>query len=168
MIFVTVGSQKFQFDRLLMKVDELIEKQIIQETVFAQTGYCDYMPRFFEYTAFMETDAFADMEGKADLVITHGGTGAILGAVKKGKKVIAVPRRKKYKEHVDDHQIQILEEFDRMGVIKACYELEDLGKVYREIQDMSMQPYHTNTVRIINSIDNFLNQKSEKYGWIHF
>lgn len=159
MIFVTVGSQKFQFNRLLMKVDELVEKQVIQDTVFAQTGYCDYIPRLFEHTAFMETDVFADMESKADLVITHGGTGAILGAVKKGKKVIAVPRLKKYKEHVDDHQIQILEEFDRMGVIKACYELENLEKVYQEILSISMRPYHTNTVRIINSIDNFLNQK---------
>lgn len=159
MIFVTVGSQRFQFNRLLMKVDELLEKQVIQDTVFAQTGYCDYIPRFFEHTAFMETDIFADMESKADLVITHGGTGAILGAVKKGKKVIAVPRLKKYKEHVDDHQVQILKEFDEMGIIKACYELEKLERVYQEIQNMILQPYHTNTIRIISSIDSFLNRK---------
>ena len=159
MIFVTVGSQKFQFNRLLMKVDELVEKQIIQDTVFAQTGYCDYIPRLFEHTAFMETDVCADMESKADLVITHGGTGAILGAVKKGKKVIAVPRLKKYKEHVDDHQIQILEEFDRMGIIKACYKLNDLGKVYLEIQNMILQPYHSSTIKVIRSIESFLNEK---------
>lgn len=159
MIFVTVGSQKFQFNRLLMKVDELVEKQIIQDTVFAQTGYCDYIPRLFEHTAFMETDVFADMESKADLVITHGGTGAILGAVKKGKKVIAVPRLKKYKEHVDDHQIQILEEFDRMGIVKACYKLNDLGKVYLEIQNMILQPYHSSTIKVIRSIESFLNEK---------
>lgn len=159
MIFVTVGSQRFQFNRLLMKVDELLEKQVIQDTVFAQTGYCDYIPRFFEHIAFMETDVFADMESKADLVITHGGTGAILGAVKKGKKVITVPRLKKYKEHVDDHQVQILKEFDEMGIIKACYELEKLERVYQEIQNMILQPYHTNTIRIISSIDSFLNRK---------
>ena len=159
MIFVTVGSQRFQFNRLLMKGDELLEKQGIQDTVFAQTGYCDYIPRFFEHIAFMETDVFADMESKADLVITHGGTGAILGAVKKGKKVIAVPRLKKYKEHVDDHQVQILKEFDEMGIIKACYELEKLERVYQEIQNMILQPYHTNTIRIISSIDSFLNRK---------
>lgn len=160
MIFVTVGSQKFQFNRLLMKVDELVEKQVIQDTVFAQTGYCDYIPRFFEHTAFMETDIFADMESKADLVITHGGTGAILGAVKKGKKVIAVPRLKKYKEHVDDHQIQILEEFDRKGVIKACYELENLERIYREVQEITLQPYHSSTVKIIRSIESFLEKES--------
>ena len=99
------------------------------------------------------------MESRADIVITHGGTGAIIGAVKKGRRVIAVPRLKKYREHVDDHQIQILEEFDRMGTIKACYDLERLGEAYEEVQKMDMQPYHTNTVRIISSIDSFLSGK---------
>ena len=31
MIFVTVGSQKFQFNRLLKKIDELIENKVINE-----------------------------------------------------------------------------------------------------------------------------------------
>ena len=29
MIFVTLGSQKFQFDRLLQKLDELVERGVI-------------------------------------------------------------------------------------------------------------------------------------------
>ena len=159
MVFVTVGSPKFQFDRLLQKVDELVEKNVIRDSVFAQTGCCGYVPRFYEHVAFMETEAFSKMESRADIVITHGGTGAIIGAVKKGRRVIAVPRLKKYREHVDDHQIQILEEFDRMGTIKACYDLERLGEAYEEVQKMDMQPYHTNTVRIISSIDSFLSGK---------
>ena len=38
----------------------------------------------------MDREEFSVEMGKADIVITHGGTGAIIGAVKKGKKVIAV------------------------------------------------------------------------------
>ena len=34
MIFVTVGSQKFQFNRLLKEVDELIETGKIKDDVF--------------------------------------------------------------------------------------------------------------------------------------
>ena len=52
---------------------------------------------------------------KANIVITHGGTGAIIGAVKKGKKVIAVPRLAKYGEHVDDHQLQLIKQFDDLA-----------------------------------------------------
>lgn len=44
MIFVTVGSQKFQFNRLLQKLDELKEQGIITEEIFAQTGVSDYKP----------------------------------------------------------------------------------------------------------------------------
>ena len=39
MIFVTLGSQKFQFNRILIEIDKLIEDKYITENVFAQTGY---------------------------------------------------------------------------------------------------------------------------------
>ena len=45
MIFVTLGSQKFQFNRLLRKIDDLVEEGVITEEVFAQTGASDYLPR---------------------------------------------------------------------------------------------------------------------------
>ena len=106
-IFITLGSQKFQFNRLLRAVDELCEKGTVDaEYVFAQIGYSDYLPKNFSYKKFLDRDEFSKEMGKADIVITHGGTGAIIGAVKKGKKVIAVPRRAQYGEHVDDHQLQ--------------------------------------------------------------
>ena len=40
MIFVTLGSQKFPFDRLLQKLDQMIADGVIADTVLAQTGYC--------------------------------------------------------------------------------------------------------------------------------
>lgn len=156
MIFVTVGSQKFQFNRLLMKVDELVKKHLIEDKVFAQIGVCTYKPQYYEYVDFIDADHFSKLEDKMDIMITHGGTGAIVSAVKRRKKVIAVPRLKKYGEHIDDHQIQILREFERMRIIKACYELNDLEKIYKEIQEADMIPYHSNTMNIIRSIESFL------------
>lgn len=82
MIFVTLGSQKFQFDRLLQAVDELKT----DEEIFAQIGYSNYEPQNYEYKKFLDRDEFENVMDKADIVITHGGTGAIIGAVKKGKK----------------------------------------------------------------------------------
>lgn len=117
-IFITLGSQKFQFNRLLIAVDKLCEKNIIcGDDVFAQTGYSDYVPRNFSYNNFLDREEFSVEMGKADIVITHGGTGAIIGAVKKGKKVIAVPRRAKYGEHVDDHQLQLVGQFKELDLI---------------------------------------------------
>lgn len=38
MIFVTVGSQKFQFDRLVRAVDALVASGVAEDGSFAQTG----------------------------------------------------------------------------------------------------------------------------------
>lgn len=156
MIFITLGSQKFQFDRLLKKVDELIEDGTITEPVFAQSGYSDYQPRHYEFKRFLSRDEFADRMVWADIVITHGGTGAIIGAVKKGKKVIAVPRLAKYGEHVDDHQLQLIKEFKQMNIICACDDCSQLMDALNEVKHTEYQPFTSNTQTIIDSIDQFL------------
>ena len=49
MIFITLGSQKFQFDRLLKTADELAAAGKMKDSVFAQTGYSNYKPKYFAY-----------------------------------------------------------------------------------------------------------------------
>ena len=156
MVFITLGSQKFQFNRLLKEIDKLVEQGKIKEEVFAQIGYSDYQPINYTYKKFMDRDEFAAMEGKADIVITHGGTGAIIGAVKREKKVIAVPRLAKYGEHVDDHQLQLLKEFENMNIIVACYDTEKIGEAYESIRDVKLRSYKSNQHTIISNIENYL------------
>jgi Uncharacterized conserved protein len=159
MIFLTLGSQKFQFNRLLKEVDQLISKQIITDKVFAQTGYSDYRPDHFEFENFLDRQEFALMEARSDIVITHGGTGAIIGAVKSGKKVIAVPRLARFGEHVDDHQVQLIQQFDEMKIIEACYELAHLELAYRKVLINEYKMYQSNTENIIKNIDEFVQNK---------
>lgn len=157
-IFITLGSQKFQFNRLLKAVDELCERGTVEaEDVFAQIGYSDYLPKNFNYKKFLDRDEFSQEMGKADIVITHGGTGAIIGAVKKGKKVIAVPRLAKYGEHVDDHQLQLVGQFDDLNLIYACRDM-DLEKALEEIKKTEYREYKSNTNRIIKSLEEFIEQ----------
>lgn len=158
-IFITLGSQKFQFNRLLRAVDELCEKGTVDAgDVFAQIGYSDYLPKNFSYKKFLDRDEFSKEMGKADIVITHGGTGAIIGAVKKGKKVIAVPRRAKYGEHVDDHQLQLIKQFDNLNLICSCQDTGKLDVALKTVQLTKYNSYESNTVNIINSIENYIKQ----------
>lgn len=157
MIFITLGSQKFQFNRLLEKIDKLIEEGIITEQVFAQMGASDYHPLHYKACDFLDSDDFKKKIEEADMVITHGGSGAIMGAVKRGKKVIAVPRLAKYNEHVDDHQLQLIKEFEELGIIIACYDTKELGEIYQKTNTVKLKEYHTNTDRMIESIEEFLN-----------
>ena len=156
MIFITVGSQKFQFNRLLKEVDELVEKGIITEEVFAQTGYSDYRPKNYQYKDFLDRDEFMGVMKRCDKVITHGGTGAVIGAVKQKKKVIAIPRLVEFGEHVDNHQIQLLKEFEEMGMILSCYDISKLDLVLKNIEMFKAVSYVSNSDKIIESIEKFL------------
>lgn len=156
MIFVTLGSQKFQFNRLLKELDRLIEEKIIQEEVFAQIGYSDYLPKKYQYKNFLSREEFIQLEENADMVITHGGTGAIIGAVKKGKKVIAVPRLAKYGEHVDNHQLQLIEQFKDQNLICGLQDTSELKDGLNFIKNHDFNKYISNTNTIIESIEKFL------------
>ena len=156
-IFITLGSQKFQFTRLLIAVDKLCEKEIIcGKDVFAQIGYSDYVPQNYRYNNFMDREEFSVEMGKADIVITHGGTGAIIGAVKKGKKVIAVPRLAKYGEHVDDHQLQLVKQFDDLNLICPCGDTNELAEAIETVKHTEYSEYESNTNTIVKSIENYI------------
>ena len=156
MIFITLGSQKFQFNRLLKAVDEQVAEGRITDEIFAQIGASDYKPQCYPYKDFLNRDKFAEWTNKADIVITHGGTGAVIGAVKKGKKVIAVPRLAKYGEHVDDHQIQLIGQFKELDLICACNDCDDIWKVLEKVKHTDYKSYESNTSRLIESIEEFI------------
>ena len=158
MILVTVGSQKFQFNRLLSKIDELIEKKVITDKVFAQIGVSDYKPKNYEFVDFMTQDEFSKKMDESDMVITHAGTGVIVNAVKKEKKVVALPRLAKFNEHVDDHQIQLIKEFEELNFIEPVYEIEDLEKAIKESKNKTYNRYISNTDTIIKSIEEYINK----------
>lgn len=156
MIFVTLGSQKFQFNRLLKKLDDIVKNGNIKDEIFAQIGYSNYKPKNYQYKEFMDREEFKQMMEKSDIIIAHGGTGAIITAVKQGKKVIAVPRLAKYGEHVDDHQIQLVTEFENSGIISAVYDLENLESELLNIHEKKFRSYKSNTDNIIESIEKFI------------
>lgn len=158
MIFVTLGSQKFQFDRLLKEIDRLCECGIIKEKVYAQTGESNYEPINYEYRKFMDRKEFQKYMDECETVITHGGTGAIITAIKKEKKVIAVPRLAKYGEHVDDHQIQIIRQFDEMNLIMPCYDVETIEKSLSKIKNHIFARYQSNTNTIIEDLKKYLTE----------
>ncbi len=156
MIFVTVGSQKFQFNRLLKEIDNLIDKKIINEDVFAQIGASDYKPLNYRYTDYLTQDEFKKKISESDLIITHAGTGGIITALKKHKKVIGVPRLSKYEEHVDNHQIELINEFKSLNLIEPVYDITQLGNAVTIIKEKKYNQYVSNTKVIKEDIKKYL------------
>lgn len=162
MIFVTVGSRNYPFDRLFEKLDSLYENGIITEPMFAQIGTSTYRPKHYEYKDFISQEEFLSKVEQADIVVSHGASGSIMKALNAGKKVIVVTRLEKYGEHINDHQIQNNEAFcGNHYVLMADLELNDLGECFQKIYDGTDNtvPWENkDPMAIVNMIDSFIQE----------
>jgi hypothetical protein len=64
---------------------------------------------------------------RARIVITHGGTGSLITALRAGCNVIAMPRSFALKEHYDDHQSEITGAFAKRGLILTAHDPQELA-----------------------------------------
>lgn len=126
MIYVTVGTEKFPFDRLLRILDQAIEKRGISHEIFAQIGNSTYKPEFFAYEEFVAFDKMETLVRKADIVIAHAGEGTTLLCVELGKPPILFPRNPVFNEHFDDHQMQLARKMSSSGKVLVAYDEEEL------------------------------------------
>ena len=156
MILVLLGTQNNSFYRLLEEVQKCIDEDIIKDKVIVQAGSTKFESKDMEVFNLIEQDKFNILMEQADTIITHGGVGSIVTAVKLGKKVIAVPRLKQYGEHVNDHQIQIVETFSNQGFIKGIKDVSELKETLREIDTFIQNKLESNTEHIINIIEDFI------------
>ena len=152
MIFVTVGSQKFPFDRLIKKVDQMIRENLIEEEVIIQTGTSNYVP-VCRCQEFYEKDAFIKLMEDCDILITHGGAGTMVDAVKRRKKIVVVPRLARYGEHVDDHQLELTEQFHKMNLVYACPDVNLLPEALETVKNHEFDRFPSNTAEFIRSLD---------------
>ncbi|MGE7605374.1 PssE/Cps14G family polysaccharide biosynthesis glycosyltransferase [Peribacillus frigoritolerans] len=157
MIFVTVGSQKFQFNRLLEEIDHLVRKNFLKSNeIYAQIGYSTYEPKLYSFKQFLNKEEFLEVMEKSAIIITHGGTGSIINGVKMEKKVIGVPRMKEFGEHVDNHQIEIIEQFANSNMIYAVSDTKEIEFAIEKVKNMDFRVYQSNTNNVIKILENFL------------
>ena len=164
MIFVTLGTQDKGFRRLLESIEKEIEKGNIKEKVIVQAGCTKYKSNNMEIIDLVSVDDFDKLISEASLVITHGGVGSILTAIRYGKPVIAAARLKKYKEHTNDHQKQIIKEFSDAGYILELRDFNKLGKMVDKAKNFKAKKFESNTHNMINLISDYI-EKDNHTSW---
>ena len=156
MILVLLGTQNNSFHRLLEEIQKNIDNKIIKEKVIVQKGYTKFESKDMELFSQLSPEEIDKLIEEADIIITHGGVGSIITSITKGKKVIAVPRLKKYKEHVNNHQLDIIEAFNEKGYIIGIHGVEELQDALNKIKEFKPQKYVSNTGNIIKIVENFI------------
>lgn len=156
MVLVLVGTQNNSFERLLNSVQECVNKKIINEKVVIQRGYTKFQSDTMDIAQFYGPSELSRLQDEANLIITHGGVGSIINSLLKGKKVIVVPRLKKYHEHVNDHQMQIAKKYETEGYVKCVYDISNLGDVIKSMKDFEPKKYVVEDTKIIPIISNYI------------
>lgn len=157
MILICVGASENKFDRLLMTIDELCDEGILSgDKIIAQIGFTDYEPRNYKSFSLIGRDDFQKYIEQSELIITHAGTGSVVPLLKLGKKVIIFPRLKQYKEHIDDHQLEISEFFTNEGYALSAKNIDELRIAVKQAETFRPKTFISNNSKINNLIIDFI------------
>ena len=156
MILVTLGTQDKSFERLLKAIQKQIDLGIIKDRVVVQAGCTKFNSKDMEIFDLISMDEFDKLVEQCDILITHGGVGSIITGLNKNKKVIAAARLAKYREHINDHQLQIVDNFSKQGYILKLDDFDNLGELIKSIDKFKPQKYKSNVEHFREIITDYI------------
>jgi UDP-N-acetylglucosamine transferase subunit ALG13 len=110
---------------MLTKVAELADGNALPRPVYVQHGHTPFSSRTCVATAFMTRDQFDERIADAELVLVHGGVTSVQ-AIRAGKLPVVMPRKSKYREHIDDHQSAFVRVLEAKGLAIVAEEPDEL------------------------------------------
>ena len=124
MIYVTLGTMFLDFPRLIRKMDEIARDT--GEEIIIQTGMGKTIPASCKHFDFKPHDEILNIQREARVIVCHAGIGSVLDALQVRRPFVAVPRLKKYGEHMNDHQIDLARAVESRGWGRMILNIEDL------------------------------------------
>ena len=152
MILVLLRSIKLEFTRPLREIDSLCDDGLLDDHILVQAGFTTFSSRHLELVPFFEHEKLNSLIDQCDLVITHAGTGSVLSALKKRKRTIAVARYQELQEHVDNHQLDLLDEFSRKNYLIPWYKDDKLLTLLDRAKSFTPSPYVSQKEAVIKYI----------------
>jgi len=135
MIFVTLGTEKMQFKRLINWIEQALDERVINEEVFIQAGATqkEYVTKCkgvtqVDYIKYVEMKQNIE---KASVIIGHCGVGTFLTITSLDRTPILVPRVGKLGEHLDEHQEMLAKRLERVFNIPIARSYEQLVELLK-------------------------------------
>lgn len=158
MIFVVLGTQDKPFERLVRAVDAAAADGVIKDRIVVQAGKTQYESKLLEIRTIIPMDEFNQLIHEASVVICHAGYGILSTALENGKKVICAARLAEYGEHQNDHQLDILEYYERKGYVLALRDFSKFSEVYNSLSEFTPKKYSAS----FDKLQNFLSEWIDK------
>ena len=162
MILVLLGTQDKPFTRLLDAIQDCIDRGIIKEEVVVQAGHTKYESKDMEIFGLVPSEKYDELMKSANLIITHGGVSSIISGLKKNIPVIAAARLKEHGEHMNDHQLEIIDKFAEEGHILALNDFSELDKILEKSKKFKAKKYISTTNKVVELIENYIENKDRR------
>lgn len=161
LIFATVGAV-LPFDRLVSAVSQLKIEGAIPEQLILQRGEGGRSPAGVETVETLPFGEIQNLLKSASIVICHGGTGSIITALREGCHVIAMPRLQSLGEVYDDHQAEIVQAFEKRGLIQSATNVEELRSALRIAPQRARIMATTRPTELVDFLSDTLATVAEK------
>ncbi len=152
MIFVTVGNY-LAFPRLITAMGQLKAQGLIEDEVLFQVGGAsEFRSECCKVVRFLAPEEFERALREASVIVSHAGAGTLIQVLSTGKAPVVMPRRKRYGEHVDDHQFEVARAFAAEGRVILADEAKDLPAAIERARSRSERPSVEPPTRMIELV----------------
>ncbi len=161
MVFVTVGTGLEPMMRLLVAVDRLAGEGVLGEPLVQAGHYPDFRPRHCRAVRFLPLEQMQERIAEAELIICHAGAGTAILVLGAGKVPVMMPRRKRYGEVIDDHQLELTRALGQAGRVVPAYEADELGEAIAQARQHSATRPAAEPPRMMRLVEQALRELGE-------
>jgi anti-anti-sigma factor len=119
MLLITVGTEQYQFNALMHWIELLIDYQLINEDVLVQYGFSTHFPDGSKAYRNLSEQEFLNFVDGASLIISHCDENVAQLLEDKDTPYVLVPRLQRFREYIDNHQMEVADDFERRGIAIA-------------------------------------------------
>lgn len=119
MLLVTVGTEQYQFNALMHWIELLLKYQLINEEILVQYGFSTYFPDGTKAYRNLTEQDFLYFVDRASLIISHCDEGIAQLLEDKDIPYVLVPRLQRFREYIDNHQMEVADDFELRGIAIA-------------------------------------------------
>lgn len=155
--FISVGNAVQKFPRFWDIIHENLD--LLPRPIVAQMGQevNNIHMSFDEYFNYCDRNNFELYVKNTSVFITHAGVGNILLANSFKLKPYVIPRLSRNYEHVDDHQVELVDKIKEMGLVIQIDSINDLQKgLMANIHLLATKKIVIQRPNLIQGVDNYL------------
>jgi UDP-N-acetylglucosamine transferase subunit ALG13 len=155
MVFVVLGTWGMPFVRPLLEIEQAAAAGLLTQPIIVQAGCTKYDSPHMRVVPFFSAEEMERMYERATLVVCQAGVGSIMLGLRKRKTIIVIARRAP-EEHIDDHQLEILDVFSKLGSVLPWKGEGDLPEVLGRVPQFVPVAYPFGEEKISRTILDFL------------